>query len=489
MNKKIVKTLGLASVLGASTAMGATIIGTATQPLLTIGTQTLNSSAVTAGTGANLGKTWYNIVTNASASINANAVAVGALNMVVTPGFTTAVAGTYFLRLDWTNAIIKTAINAAALTWGTNNTNRIATAVLQSGGAAGASSAIYLMTQTGLAATTTDTLAIPMVDLAVLGTATATTKISFFTTLAQATNDLAGTNIGSKTQNMVAFADVVSPTALATTVEAAVSSNFVNYSITGNAYNASATDASIGSITHPLNTVSTMDADGSLAAVGEAFLAASSTMTLTGDLSTGTWFMDSTNACPLAGATGTATIAATQKLTLNAAKTAGTISGTIFAASPFICNVVDGTSSTPAGSYSIGVTYASATAGDLVLTYAGAATGAISRNGTTNQINYLTTFTGYNQKVIITNRSTIAGTYAFTFQTEADTTAVAGASATGTLPASSVTVIKATDLVTLTGKTRAAATFTAVLPPASIGIATTQVNLSDGATDTVTYRN
>jgi len=491
MNKKIVKTLGLASVLGASTAMGATTVGVATSPLLTIGTQTLKSSAVTASTSFPT-LTFYDIVDNSAVSVLAsNPVQVGALDLKVTPGFTKAVAGTYYLRLDYTNAIIKTAINTIGVSarWGINSTNRVATAVLQSGGAAGSSSAIYLMTQITAAGTTTDTLTIPFVDLAVLGTATATTKISFYTTLAQATNATAGTNIGTKSQSLVAFADVVSPTATPTKVEASVASNFKKFTIKNTTNNASATDASLGSITHPLNAVSTLDADGTLATTTDAFAAASSTMTLTGDLSAGTWYMDSTNLCPLAGATGTATIAASQKLTLNAAKTSGTIGGTIFNASPFICNVVDTTSSIPAGAYSIGVTYASATAGDLVLTWAGGAIGAVSRNGTTNQINYLTTFTGYNQKVIITNRSTIAGTYAFTFQTESDTTAVAGTKATGTLAASSVTVIKATDLVTLTGKSRASATFTAVLSPSSIGIATTQVNLSDGATDTVTYRN
>jgi hypothetical protein len=199
--------------------------------------------------------------------------------------------------------------------------------------------------------------------------------------------------------------------------------------------------------------------------------------------------MDTANTCPLAGPTGTATIAATKKLTLNAAKTAGTTTGTIFDASGFVCHQVDGTNAIPAGAYTISATYAPAAAGDTALTWTGGSLGTVTRNGTTNQINYLTTFTGYNQKVILTNRSSIAGTYTFTFQTEADTTAVAGTKATGTLAANSVTVIKATDLVTLTGKSRASATFTAVLAGSNVGVATTQVNLSDGATDTVTYRN
>jgi len=496
MNKKIVKTLGLASVLGASTAMGATVVGGASQPLLTIGTQTLTTGGanVTTGTGANLGKIWYNITDNSVNSTAAVPVISNALDMKVTPGFSVALSGTYYMRMDLTNAIIKTAPSVAAIgkTWGSSHggsSGGHTVASLASQGAAGASTAIYLMTNATSGATTTDFLTIPMTDIAALGTATATTQLSFYSTLAAATNATAGTNIGSKTQPLLAFADVVTPTATASAVGTSVSSNFVNYSKTAVASNASTTDASIGRVTNALSTASTMDRDGTLATLADAYLPATSTMTLTGDLSVGTWFMDTTNACPLAGPTGTATIAATQKLTLNAAKTSGTISGTIFDASSYICNVIDGVSAIPAGAYTVGITYAPAGAGDLALTWAGGSLGSISRNGTTNQINYLTTFTGYNQKVILTNRSTVAGTYAFTFQTETDTTAVAGTAATGTLPASSVTVIKVADLVTLTGKSRASATFTAVLAAGNVGVATTQVNLSDGATDTVTYRN
>jgi len=470
--------------------MGATVVGGAAQPLLTIGTQTLATNAVQTGTGANLGKVWYDITDNSVDSVATNPVISNALDMKVTPGFSVTNGGTYYMRMDLTNAIIMSAPALAAwgVTGGVTSTG-VTTATLQAAGAAGASNAIYLMTNTIAATLTTDFVTIPMTNIAALGTATVSTKVSFYSTLAQATNAVANTNIGLKSQSLIAFADVVTPTATATAAQASVSSNFKNWSKTTTASNASTTDASIGSITHPLNAASTMDADGTLATIADAFLPSTTTMTLTGDLSSGTWFMDSTSACPLAGPTGTTAIAATQKLTLNAAKTSGTTSGTIFAASPFICNVVDGTTQIPAGAYTVGVVYGSAAVADLALTWAGGSVGSISRNGTTDQINYLTTFTGYNQKVILTNRSSIAGTYSFTFQTEADTTAVAGTKATGTLAANSVTVIKATDLVTLTGKSRASATFTAVLASGNVGVATTQVNLSDGATDTVTYRN
>jgi hypothetical protein len=486
MNKKIVKTLGLASVLGASTAMGATTIGLATAPLLTIGTQSLSTGAVTTGLGVNAGKVFYDIADNTDASLNAVPVLAGALDMSIVPGFTAATAGVYHMRVDYTNAIFKTSIVAANVINGGAGTT---TAAVQSGGAAGTSSVIFSMTQSTAAQAITDALAIPLVDLAVLGTATAGVTVSFYTTAAQAVNAVAGTSLASKTQNLVAFGDIVTPTLTKTAVEASVSSAFTKYSIKNATNNASATDASFGAITHPLNAVSTIDANGTLATAGSAFTAGTTVATLSGDLSHGTWFMDTTALCPLAGAAGTTAIAAAQKLTLNAAKTSGTIGGTIFGTSTFFCNVIDTTSAIPVGAYTVGITYAANAAGDLLQTYGGGSLGSITRNGTTNQINYLTTFTGYNQKVILTNRGTIAGTYAFSLQTEADTTAVLGTAATGTLAANSVTVIKVADIMTLTGKTRASATFTAVLAPANVGVATTQVNLSDGATDTVTYRN
>jgi len=491
MNKKIVKTLGLASaVLGASAAMGDTEVGGAAQNLLTIGTQTLATNAVTTGTGTNLGKVWYTIVDNSTVNTSTPVVSSGALDMKVIPGFAVVATGSYFMRMDLTNGIIATAPSTGA-DWATNHgdTTGLLTPSLASGGASGASTAIYKLSSSITGSTTTDFLTIPMTNIAALGTATVTTKLSFYSTLAQATNAVANTNIGSKSQSLVAFADVVTPTITPTSAGASVSSNFKNWSKTAAANNASTTDAAIGSITHPLSASKTHDADGTVAVIADAYLPSTSTLTVTGDLSSGIWYMDTTTACPLAGPTGTAAIAATRKLVLNAAKTAGTTSGTIFDASPFVCNQVDGTNSIPAGAYTLGVTYGPAATADLALTFAGGSLGSVTRNGTSNQINYLTTFTGYNQKVILTNRSSISGTYTFTFQTEADTTAVAGTAATGTLAANSVTVIKATDLVTLTGKSRASATFTAVLAGANVGVATTQVNLSDGATDTVTYRN
>jgi len=179
------------------------------------------------------------------------------------------------------------------------------------------------------------------------------------------------------------------------------------------------------------------------------------------------------------------------KLTLNAAKTSGTQTGVklVTEAKVTLCNKTDGVAVIPKSAYTIGVNYApgntlSAGAAD----FTGAAIGNIGRNGTTQNINYLTTFASYNQRVYITNRGLVDATYAFTFQSEAGVTATAGTAATGTSKAGSVLALKAADIVTLVGKTRTAATLTIVGTPALFGIATQQVNLSNGATDTVVYK-
>jgi hypothetical protein len=154
-----------------------------------------------------------------------------------------------------------------------------------------------------------------------------------------------------------------------------------------------------------------------------------------------------------------------------------------------LCNVTDGVAVIPTSAYTIGINYATGladTPGAADVT--GVSIGNITRNGTSQNINYLTTFASYNQRVFITNRGTVDATYAFTFQSEAGATATPGTAATGTSKAGSVLALKASDIVTLTGKTRTAASLAIVGTPANFSIATQQVNLSNGATDTVIYK-
>ncbi len=144
---------------------------------------------------------------------------------------------------------------------------------------------------------------------------------------------------------------------------------------------------------------------------------------------------------------------------------------------------VDGETTINPGTYTAAVDYVKV--GQYEPTDANGDLGTITRNGTSIQVPYLTTFTDYNQRVVLVNRSAKAAPYKFAFTTEAGVTAANGTKYSGSIPANSTLVLKAADVVTLTGGSRTAATITVTAQEANIDAATTTVNLSDKSTDTV----
>ena len=116
--------------------------------------------------------------------------------------------------------------------------------------------------------------------------------------------------------------------------------------------------------------------------------------------------------------------------------------------------------------------------------------GRIRRDGTRVQIPFLTTYSGYTQRVVIVNRNTKPVSYAFSFNTEDGVTATPGEAAEGTVPRSSKLVLKARDIVSLEGgKTRTAATLDVVATSGTIDVATTTMNMEDKGTDTVVFES
>ena len=113
--------------------------------------------------------------------------------------------------------------------------------------------------------------------------------------------------------------------------------------------------------------------------------------------------------------------------------------------------------------------------------------GRIERDAPTIRIPYFTTASMYNHRLILTNRTGTAVGYSTSFLTEAGVTATAGSDASGMLQANSVKVIRAENLVTLDGGSRTAVEVRIDAAANQIGVATTQVNLGDGSTDTVVY--
>ena len=122
--------------------------------------------------------------------------------------------------------------------------------------------------------------------------------------------------------------------------------------------------------------------------------------------------------------------------------------------------------------------------------------GLIRRNGATVEIPYLTTSAKHNQRLIIVNRGTRSVAIAsIVFTTEAGTEVelmptVQAAMDAGLLmiPAKSSWVARMDETINITGDSRrVAASVGFAGTKGALSVATTQVNLSDGSTDTVLY--
>jgi len=451
-------------------------LSAATLTPLKVSSETLGTADKTAGTGVNLGTTFFDITNGGNTALD--------IDFGMKTGFAGATTGTadYFIKVELTNAAYATAAEAMSITnpgggGAYSSLEVVATSTLFSGGTVGSSSAIYQFDiSDNLSATAT--LSTTLTDLATNGNPTI--KMSIFETLTEA-NKAAGAAVSTASKAIVAFSAGTKRKVTAANETAEVSTGFKKLTTA----TAGVTNllGLLGNVTHNVNASHFNAQTGAATVKANLYAPATTVATITGDLSNGTWWMSAT------GCTNSAAIPAANKLTLNAAKTSGTTTGTIFDTTEHLCNVTGGVVVIPSSAYTIGINYTpgiSSTPGSVDVT--GLSIGAITRNGTSQNINYLTTFASYNQRVFITNRGTTDATYAFTFQSEAGVTATAGTAATGTSKAGSVLALKASDIVTLTGKTRTAASLTIVGTPSLFSIATQQVNLSNGATDTVIYK-
>lgn len=125
--------------------------------------------------------------------------------------------------------------------------------------------------------------------------------------------------------------------------------------------------------------------------------------------------------------------------------------------------------------------------GNLPANVGPSAVGKIEQNGSTFQLPMVTTFEGYNNRIIIVNRGMRPATYSMEFTTEDGVTATAASGATGTVAAGTAAVVRTMDAVTLEGGMRTAATLFVVGSPSNIDVLTQIVNKSDGSTDTLRY--
>ena len=130
--------------------------------------------------------------------------------------------------------------------------------------------------------------------------------------------------------------------------------------------------------------------------------------------------------------------------------------------------------------------------GSTAIELAAGTIGDIRRNGTTVKLTHLTISPEYDQRLIIVNDSAANAVYSIgDFSAEDGVTVTARAMAGGEIAAGEKLVLAVEDIVGIAapsgGEPRTAATLSINADPGDVQVATSQVNLRDGSTDTVLY--
>ena len=151
-----------------------------------------------------------------------------------------------------------------------------------------------------------------------------------------------------------------------------------------------------------------------------------------------------------------------------------------------LCVTADGETAIPEGYYTVTTSYLKLDASAFGPVGTTHTLGEIRRDGTVHHIPYLTTYEGYNQRLILRNRSGRAVSYTVTFSTEMEIAATP-TSVTGALAAGEVKVLRVQDMVALTGGNRTSATVTSNARSGRLDVGSTIVNLETRGTDTIRY--
>ncbi len=479
MLKKLLIPMGLVSALGASTAMAAIDLDelvAASVGTRVIATDSISAVNKTTGTGANVGSTYYRVenVTNA-------------LDAEVVAGVGFSVGDQYWVRFDLTGAAFATVIAAGNLSVASTPAQTM-DAIAQ-GGQVGTSSVIFTTTATN-AVDQSDVFTFATANYGWDATSAATITSGIYEKLSDATNQTNVIVTANATMLVGAQGSVVVSTPV-NNVTAQVQTLFTTFDLNGNAASYSADLGEIVATTASATNGARDHLSLNLHALADSVTAgaATSLTTISGDFSFGSWSV-SDNDCT------TATVPITVASgTLNAAMDTATVPAANFAttvgvdAGASLCVTLDasaGEVAPVASAYTASLALTSADATFIApLAAQSGSFGGIAHNGTTVELPYLTTFEDYNQRLVIVNRGATDAGYTTTFTSEADATATAGTAASGTVAAGTTMSIKVSDMVTMTGKTRTAGTLVIVAPDANVSVATNQVNLSDGSTDTV----
>lgn len=376
-------------------------------------------------------------------------------------GFSIADGTSKYVRIELTNAVFQTAVTAVEFT----SSNLNAGFAISQGGALDDNFVVVEVSAVGGDIQQSDTITMAAADFEISQTATATAQYSLHDSAVDAVNGANALDTASgevvKVASITSGDFVVAGDSIAT-----VASGFTDFD-PANSDAISATVGQVGSLdTSEYLSGAGFKPDGT-AVVAADLITAGQNVTVSGDFSFGTWKLGALANC----GGDAADVALTANADEDGADPEAIANVNLV---KYLCVTVNGTEVVNKGSYTI-----SLDTDELTNTI-----GTLSYDTTSIEVPYLTTFSSYNQRVYMTNSSSSDASYSITFISEDGVTATAGTGATGTIPAGEMISIKATDIVTLTGKTRTAATIEVEAEDSAITAATQSVNLSNGGTDT-----
>lgn len=415
----------------------------------------------------------------------------GLLDFTTKLGFTVNDGQVRFIRLDLTNGTF-TANPTVTLTDldDTAGTGQEYSTSVSAGGLGATFAIIELTAGGGSTATDIDAdqaVVIQGTNYVVSGTDSASIQYRLYETATAASNPDNVTSLALKSaaKNFTNIVDTITGEyATAQNIEAKVAGGFTTI-------DKDAADAWIGKIDttafvdfeNDAETPEkdTFDADGDPDSVTEALILATDenyTLTLNGNLGFGTFSLHSGANCSV---TAAGVFNSETGVLQTAAETPADVelTGAALAAEDhFVCVTTDEGEAYQKGSYSLTLE------GDSGATYE-ETIGNITFDTTSIEVPYITTFADYNQRIILVNKGNSAASYSMTFTSEGVTDAVPKDAASGSIPAGEMLVLRAADLVTLTGRTRTSAVIEVEGEEENIQAVMQTVNDSDKSTDTV----
>jgi len=422
-------------------------------------------------TAAQIGSTGY------YAAVDTGVGSIDQFDVTSKLGIGLAVNQKIYVKVSLTNAKFNAAVATTDLAVTSASVDTASVDTIAQGGNVGDTYAIFSVSPaTGDAFAVSDTATLTLNALQVNGS-DVTVTVTTYDSVASA---VAGTNVlytaSAKTLTFPTDG-ATAATSSVNTVTASVNALFKNFIVGGPA---SGTTAQLASLFTTVNSYA--DLTGAPITLASVANLANSTVTFHGDFSVGAWSVNGMGTVPL-------TVSADKQSATVALSSV--VDGTGAPVNPNLVVVENGTTQIPKATYTADVTFAAPTGGAFgaVAAVMGQAAGTITRDGTTVLVPFVNINPDYNQKIIIVNRS--AADAALTLTNLVPDAAATASSITATtinLPAGKQSVLKTTDLVSITGSAKGAVTLNIAAPSSKIDVLFQSTN-AQGAQNTVLLQN